>query len=63
MRRRIDAAVAAGELAPGSDTTALAAFVNTVLYGLSIQARDGATARDLHAVIDVALKAWPREAP
>jgi AcrR family transcriptional regulator len=62
LRRRLRRAVGDGELAPGTDVTALAAFYTTVLQGLSIQARDGAPRRDLEAIVDRALSAWPAPA-
>lgn len=58
LRERLDRAVADGDLPAGADTTGLAAFYTTVLYGLSIQARDGATRAELHAVVDAAMAAW-----
>jgi hypothetical protein len=58
LQRRLDRAVAEGELPPSVDTSALATFVMTVLHGLSIQARDGADAATLDAAIDVAMLAW-----
>jgi AcrR family transcriptional regulator len=58
LQRRLDRAVAEGELPASVNTSALATFVMTVLHGLSIQARDGADAAALDAAIDVALLAW-----
>jgi AcrR family transcriptional regulator len=58
LRRRLDLGVAAGDLPGGTDAAALAAFYTTVLNGLSIQARDGASRRQLHAIVDVAMAAW-----
>ncbi|WP_199433984.1 TetR/AcrR family transcriptional regulator [Qaidamihabitans albus] len=59
LRARLDRGVSEGDLPAGTDTTALAAFYNTVLYGLSIQSRDGATRTELHDIVDTALAAWP----
>lgn len=59
LRRRLDRGVAEGDLAPGTNTAALAIFYTTVLYGLSIQARDGATLAELTNSIDCAMMAWP----
>lgn len=59
IRRRLDRGVADGDLPAGTDTAALAAFYATVLYGLSIQARDGASPAELTASIDCAMAAWP----
>ena len=58
LKRRLDRAVAEGELPTGVDTAAVAAFYTTVLQGLSIQARDGAGRKALNAVVDAAMVAW-----
>ncbi|MET7769835.1 TetR/AcrR family transcriptional regulator [Nocardia sp. NPDC005366] len=61
IRRRLDRGVADGDLPADTDTAALATFYTTVLYGLSIQARDGATLAELTQSIDTAMTAWPTE--
>ncbi|HEY9412611.1 MAG TPA: TetR/AcrR family transcriptional regulator [Jiangellaceae bacterium] len=58
LRARLDRGVSEGDLAPDADTASLAAFYTTVLNGLSIQARDGASRATMHAVIDHAMAAW-----
>jgi AcrR family transcriptional regulator len=58
MWARLERAIDAGELPPGTDVQALAHYYNTVLEGLSIQARDGVPRETLHAIIDVAMAAW-----
>jgi AcrR family transcriptional regulator len=58
LRRRLERGVAEGDLPPGTDTAALAAFYTTVLQGLSIQARDGASRATLAAIVDCAMAAW-----
>lgn len=58
VRRRLERGVAEGELPAGTDTGALAAFYSTVLQGLSIQARDGASRQTLGAIIDSAMATW-----
>ena len=47
-----------GDLAKNSPVSAMAAFYTTVLYGLSIQARDGATRKALTAIVNCAMSAW-----
>ncbi|MBF6367672.1 TetR/AcrR family transcriptional regulator [Nocardia puris] len=59
IRARLDRGVAEGDLAAHVDTAALATFYTTVLYGLSIQARDGAGLDELTGSIDVTMAAWP----
>jgi AcrR family transcriptional regulator len=58
LRRRLERGVAEGDLPAGADTAKLAAFYTTVLQGLSIQARDGASRETLGAVVDCAMAAW-----
>jgi AcrR family transcriptional regulator len=58
LRRRLQRGVEEGDLEPGTDVTALAAFVTTVQQGLSIQARDGAPRATLDAIVDHALVVW-----
>jgi AcrR family transcriptional regulator len=60
LQRRLQRGVEEGELPPDTDTAALAAFYTTVLQGLSIQARDGASREALQAVVDCAMAAWDR---
>lgn len=63
IRRRLQHGVAAQELPPDTDVDALAAFYHTVLEGLSIQARDGATRKTMYATIDRAMASWPGRQP
>jgi AcrR family transcriptional regulator len=58
MRARLERGVDAGELPPGTDVESLAHYYNTVLEGLSIQARDDASRETMHAIIDCAMAAW-----
>ncbi|MEU2560140.1 TetR/AcrR family transcriptional regulator [Streptomyces longispororuber] len=58
MARRLERAVAEGELPAATDTEAVAAFYTTVIQGMSVQARDGATRADLDKTVDRAMAAW-----
>ena len=58
IRMRIDRAVREGELAAGVNTGALTNFFATVLHGLAIRARDGASRAALNAAVDGAMAAW-----
>lgn len=60
LEARISGAIARGELPADADARALALYVSTVLQGLSAQARDGATRAELEAIVDTAMRAWPR---
>ena len=61
IRDRLERGIAEGDLAPETDVDALAAYYNTVLEGLSIQARDGISRDAMHGIIDCALAGWPAE--
>ncbi|MCZ0981222.1 TetR/AcrR family transcriptional regulator [Streptomyces diastatochromogenes] len=56
---RIRRDVESGGLPAGTDPRALARFSGAVLQGMSQQARDGATAEELTAVAEAAMRAWP----
>lgn len=58
LRARLDKGVAESELAPHVDTAALAMYYGTVLSGMSLQARDGATREELLGVADAAMAGW-----
>jgi len=47
-----------GDVPPGADAGALAAYVMSVQYGLSLHARDGATREQLDTVVDCMLAGW-----
>ena len=49
----------AGELSPDADPASLARYLATVAEGLSVQAHDGASVEELHAVARAALRALP----
>ncbi|MGV0741396.1 TetR/AcrR family transcriptional regulator [Mycolicibacterium sp. XJ870] len=55
---RIRAGMADGELPADLDAQRLASFMITVLYGLSIQARDGISHADMDATVDLAMSVW-----
>ena len=57
---RFQQAVTCGELSQSGDAVALGQFYATVLHGLSVQARDGATPETLHPVVDLALMLLPK---
>lgn len=58
LRQRLERAVADGELADDTDCNVIADFYTTVLQGLSIQARDGATQTQLWAITRAAMAGW-----
>jgi AcrR family transcriptional regulator len=62
VKGRLDRAMKSGELAAATDAAGLAAYFTAVLHGLSVQARDGADARQLSETARLAMRAWPAEA-
>ncbi|MCP3724014.1 TetR/AcrR family transcriptional regulator [Paraburkholderia sp. CNPSo 3272] len=59
LKARFDRAVAESELAPDTDTDALARFYGAVVQGMSAQACDGARRETLKRMADIAMSAWP----
>ena len=59
LEEKLAAAVRTGELPAHTDTHATASFYAAILQGMSAQARDGASRRDLQQIADTALRAWP----
>jgi hypothetical protein len=59
IRARLERGVTDGDLpTPVTDLNAVARYYTTVVQGLSIQARDGATRTDLETVINCAMATW-----
>jgi AcrR family transcriptional regulator len=60
LRTRFKRAGADGDLPPDSDADALAHYVQTVNFGLTVQASTGATRKELLRVVEVALKTFAK---
>ena len=58
IKDRLSRGVTDGDLAPTVSLEAMARYYATVVQGLSIQARDGATRAELETVITCAMAAW-----
>ena len=59
IRDRLARGIVDGDLtASSADLDAIARYYTTVVQGLSVQARDGASRADLEAVITCAMAAW-----
>lgn len=54
LKARLERGMVEGELRPDTDAASLARFVATVIQGLSVQARDGASEDELLAVARIA---------
>lgn len=59
IESRLRRGVEEGDLPHDADIAGLAQFVVTVIHGMSIQARSGATEDDLLGVARHAMRAWP----
>lgn len=59
LQERLVRGIAEGDLPSTADIDQLTAFYTTVLEGLSIQARDGASDEKLNMIIDAAMLVWP----
>lgn len=57
LRSRLAQGVEDGDLPPETDVDRLSRFFYTTVQGISLQARDGATRKELQGVIDTALEA------
>ncbi|MCB8822928.1 TetR/AcrR family transcriptional regulator [Microvirga rosea] len=60
LRLKFETAISDGLLPPDVDAASLAAYYATVVHGLSIQARDGATCDELTAILAHALAPFDR---
>jgi AcrR family transcriptional regulator len=59
LRRRLETAVASGELPASTDVDGLSRFYLSTYQGMAIQARDGATRAELRGIATAAMAAWP----
>lgn len=56
--RRIERGKADGDVPPRASAAEMAAFYTTVLQGLSVQSRDGASREEMERIVDSAMAAW-----
>jgi len=63
VRRRLERAIAEGDLPAKVNPTKLARYILTVLWGLSVQAAGGATRTQLEEVAKLAMRSWPEQTP
>ena len=62
FRERLEQGMKDGELARGTDVAGLADFYLTIITGMALQARDGASRKSLMATVETAMGAWPARA-
>jgi len=60
LHTRFRRAIAEGDLPADADAGALASYVQTVNFGLTVQATTGATRKELLRIAEIALRAWPK---
>jgi AcrR family transcriptional regulator len=60
LRTRFKRAIADGDLSAASDADTLARYVQTVNFGLTVQASTGATRKELLRIVEFALNTWPK---
>ena len=63
LARRLRKGVSDGDLPPGTNVKELAAYFGTIFRGMAVQARDGASRKQLLAICRVAMRAWPSRRP
>lgn len=51
LRARIERGIAEGQLRPDTDATGLARFVGALVQGMSVQAKDGASEKELRSIV------------
>ncbi len=59
LKARIEEGIRDGDVPAGTDAGALADFYSTLMTGMSLQARDGATRKALIATVATAMQVWP----
>jgi AcrR family transcriptional regulator len=58
FEERLGRGIAEGDVPPHADVKAIAAFFMTVMQGLSLRARDGASREAMTQIADAAMAAW-----
>jgi len=62
LRERFESVKGAGPFPEGMNSLEAAAFISTFIQGLAVQARGGATRRQLRLLVAAVMKSWPMEA-
>src|SRR5689334_12805636 len=60
--RRLEKAIAEGDLARDTDAAKLARYLITIVWGMSVQAAGGATRAQLREIAEQAMERWPPDA-
>ena len=59
IRRRLERGKKEGDLPKDADLVGLARYLATVMQGMAVQAAGGASRKELRAIANTALRAWP----
>jgi AcrR family transcriptional regulator len=59
IRKRLERGKKEGDLPKDADLIGLARYLTTVMQGMSVQAASGASRKELRAIANTALRAWP----
>lgn len=59
LQKRLEQGKRKGELPPTANTSVMAEYFSSVVTGLSVQAANGAAAKDLNQVVQMAMDSWP----
>ena len=59
LRQRIERGIKEGDVPSGADAASLADFYGTIIAGMSMAARDGASRKSLLATVENAMRVWP----
>jgi AcrR family transcriptional regulator len=61
LQKRLEQGKRKGELPSGANTAVMAEYFSSVITGLSVQAANGASTKDLNQVIGMAMASWPSQ--
>jgi AcrR family transcriptional regulator len=59
IRKRLERGKKEGDLPKDADLIGLARYLATVMQGMAVQAASGASRKELRAIVNTALRAWP----
>jgi len=60
IKNRIERGIREGDVPADANAAVLATFFSIVIEGMSIQAKDGASAKKIQSAIEMAMRAWPQ---
>jgi AcrR family transcriptional regulator len=60
IRQRLRRGIAEGDLPRATDINGLASFYTSVIDGMAVQSRDGASRKALNTIVDCAMAAWDK---